>query len=126
MEISEKQIAHLCELARLDLPPEELKGLLGDLRGILRYMQLLACVETTGVDPMLPSVGLAGSLRDDQPAPGTGVQDALRGAPERCGNFFAVPAAVPVTPAQRAAEPKGGSTRKIHGRDLNAHAAGDH
>ncbi len=97
VEISKEQVAHLCRLARVGLNPREAARLQGELSRILGYMRLLDLVETEGVDAMVPSVQLPGCLREDRLSGGVIVEDALRGAPERCGDFFVVPTVVELT-----------------------------
>ena len=94
-------IDRVARLARLKLSAEERISIAGHLERILDYMAVLAEVDTTGVVPLYHPNSEFVRLREDVPAgaPGKSGEEsrgldreaALAGAPERSGDFFAVP-----------------------------------
>jgi aspartyl-tRNA(Asn)/glutamyl-tRNA(Gln) amidotransferase subunit C len=113
MRITPEQIAHLAWLARLELRPEEKTRLAEDLDRILEYMRQLDAVEIDRVEPLTHSVDRVGPLRDDDVLPGVAREAALANAPEREGEFFAVPTVVELT--RRDAPPLEGGPEDGHG-----------
>jgi len=82
-------VAHL---ARLELPAAEVEALARDLSAILDYVQQLQQVNTDGVAPLAHAVELTNVFRADEPAPSLPVDAALANAPQRQGDYYAVPA----------------------------------
>lgn len=89
--LSEAQVAHVAQLARLALSPEEQQRLTVELNAILGYMAQLNEVETTGVPPTTHVLDLVNVLREDIVRPTFPVADALANAPETTQQFFVVP-----------------------------------
>ena len=65
--ISDKEIRHIAGLARIKITEKEEKGLKKDLSSILEYIDKLNEVDTTGVEPLYQTTGLADSFRKDEP-----------------------------------------------------------
>ena len=97
MEISKGELDHLCRLARLELGPGEEERLRAELGRILAYMELLRAVDTAGAEAMIHASESPPNLRADAPGRTCDPSTALRGAPQRQGDFFAVPAVVELT-----------------------------
>jgi len=93
MPLSPEAIRHLAWLARLELRPDEASRLQRDLDGILEYVRVLEGVAAEGVAAEATS-GPATPLREDEVTPGVSPEAALANAPERVGEFFAVPPVV--------------------------------
>jgi aspartyl-tRNA(Asn)/glutamyl-tRNA(Gln) amidotransferase subunit C len=91
MKITRAEVAETAALARLALTDEEMDRLRTELDAILVYMEKLAALDVTGVEPMTHAVALDCPLRADQPGPQLGTDAALGGAPRRQGPFFEVP-----------------------------------
>ncbi|MFC1572404.1 Asp-tRNA(Asn)/Glu-tRNA(Gln) amidotransferase subunit GatC [Candidatus Eisenbacteria bacterium] len=106
--ITPEQIEYLCRLAAIQLAPEEVSKLKGDLGRILEYMKLLEDVDTGGAEPLVQPAQLAGGLREDVPGTGSDPADALRGAPKSCDGYFAVPPVVKRAPKSAPADGRGG------------------
>ena len=92
MSISEEDVRWIAHLARLEMPSAELDILQRDLNAIVDYVNQLQTVNTDGVEPLAHPLDLANVFRDDVPVPSPGVDAMLANAPERKGDFFAVPA----------------------------------
>lgn len=91
MAITREDVAHVARLARLDLAPDEVDGLVRDLGGILAYVEELSTVDTTGVPPTTFVTVEAAPYRDDSVAPGVDRDQALGEAPRHGDGTFAVP-----------------------------------
>jgi aspartyl-tRNA(Asn)/glutamyl-tRNA(Gln) amidotransferase subunit C len=89
--LTAKDVAEIAGLARLALGADEAERMRGDLTAILGYMEMLADLDTTGVEPMTHAVPMELRLREDEVAPSYPVGVALGQAPDRAGDFFAVP-----------------------------------
>lgn len=89
--MSPSEFDDLALLARLALSPEEKEALRHQMEGILIYVEQLKEVDTAAAPAMGHAAGLAMPLREDKPRPGLPPADALKGAPKRAWDFFAVP-----------------------------------
>ncbi len=89
--ISNNEVEHVAQLARLDLTEPE-KTLFGEqLNQILTFVEQLQEVSTEGI-PLTASVAEQKSvLREDLPHDGLSQEQALRNAPEANEGFFVVP-----------------------------------
>lgn len=65
--ISDKEIKHIADLARIKISEKEEKNLKKDLSSILEYIDQLNEVDTTGVEPLYQTTGLVDSFRNDEP-----------------------------------------------------------
>lgn len=89
--VTVQEVRHVAALARLGLSDERARELTHDLNTILEHMDVLARVETKGVDEA-SGVGAAGMrLREDRgpPIPLAELPDAF--APEMRAGLFIVP-----------------------------------
>lgn len=91
MAISREDIEHVAYLARLGLSEEEKDRLAQQLSSILEAMQTIASVDTSAIPPTAQVIPLRNVMRDDVPRPSISVEDALRNAPRREGDYFLVP-----------------------------------
>lgn len=66
-EINEKSLAHLADLARLELSAHESDKFLKDLTGILDHFKELESLDTSRVEPMTGGTSLKNVLREDEP-----------------------------------------------------------
>jgi len=91
MHIDEAQVRHIALLARLKPSDEEVKMFSGQLSAILDYVEQLNEVDTTDVPPTAHAVPVSNVFRPDEPHTPLTPDVALANAPQRDGNFFAVP-----------------------------------
>ncbi|MCU1575678.1 MAG: aspartyl-tRNA(Asn)/glutamyl-tRNA(Gln) amidotransferase subunit [Microbacteriaceae bacterium] len=91
-EISAEQVAHLANLARIDLSPAEIASLTTELRQIVESVAKVTEVATPDVPATSHPMPLTNVFRDDVVAPSLTVEQALSGAPDRDGDRFRVPA----------------------------------
>jgi aspartyl-tRNA(Asn)/glutamyl-tRNA(Gln) amidotransferase subunit C len=92
MAISRAEVEKVSLLGRLRLSDEELDKMTTQLGAILQYMELLAEVDTSGVQPMAHAVEVADVFRDDQVRPSLEREQALANAPHRDAECYLVPA----------------------------------
>lgn len=92
MSLTTDDVRKVAKLARLDLSEADLARLRPQLSAILDYVTLLQELNTDGVDPLAHPLPVQNVFRDDEPAPSLPVDEALRNAPVRSGNYFGVPA----------------------------------
>jgi aspartyl-tRNA(Asn)/glutamyl-tRNA(Gln) amidotransferase subunit C len=86
------QVRNVAKLARLDLSDADLATMAQQLTGILSYMDQLKELNTDGVEPMAHPLPVQNVFRADELRPSLPVDEVLRNAPARSGDFFAVPA----------------------------------
>ncbi|HEV7567805.1 MAG TPA: Asp-tRNA(Asn)/Glu-tRNA(Gln) amidotransferase subunit GatC [Microbacteriaceae bacterium] len=91
-EISAEQVAHLANLARIDLSPAEIASLTTELRQIVESVAKVTEVATPDVPATSHPMPLTNVFRNDVVAPSLTVEQALSGAPDRDGDRFRVPA----------------------------------
>ena len=89
--VSVKDVEHVALLARLQLQPDELAKLAGQLDEILQYVQQLQTVSTKGVEPTSHVLGLSNITRADESVQAVSPEAVLSLAPARQGPFFKVP-----------------------------------
>ena len=89
--ISREDVEHVARLARLALTPDELERMRTQLNAILVHIDALKAVDTDDVEPTSHAVPVVNVMRDDEPRPPFPVEDMLRNAPDRAGQFFRVP-----------------------------------
>jgi len=92
MSLSLDQVRQVARLARLELSEDDLARMRRELSAILDYVAQLQGLDTEGVEPLAHPLPVRNVFRDDEPAPSLPVDDALKNAPARAGDYFAVPA----------------------------------
>ncbi|WEO75875.1 Asp-tRNA(Asn)/Glu-tRNA(Gln) amidotransferase subunit GatC [Cryobacterium sp. SO2] len=91
-EITAEQVAHLANLARIDLSSAEIDRLTIELGQIVDSVAKVAEVATPDVPATSHPMPLTNVFRDDVVVPSLSVDQALSGAPDRAGDKFRVPA----------------------------------
>ena len=66
MQLTEKDVRRVADLARISLEPHEIPEILGHLNGIFGMVEQLLAVDTTAVEPMAHAQESALRLRDDE------------------------------------------------------------
>ena len=93
MTIDRAQVRHVARLARLSLSPEEEERFAAQLGHVLEYIERLAQVDVSQVEPLSfagdAQAGLP--LRADTPRPGLPREKVLAQAPQQDGQTFVVP-----------------------------------
>lgn len=94
MSLDPATIRRIARLARIHLDDAEVAPLQGELNGILGWIEQLGEVDVSGVAPLAGPVQMALRLREDSVADGGMVERVLANAPDRAGDFYAVPKVV--------------------------------
>jgi len=94
VKITEQEVRYVADLANLHLTDSEVQQFGADLDEILKHMDKLNEIDTTGVEPMaqvLYETEETATLRADVPVPPLGNSAALANAPQSGSGYFKVP-----------------------------------
>ena len=94
MSLDPATVRRIATLARIRVDQAELAQLQSELNGILGWIEQLNEVDVEGVEPLTGAVHMALTMRDDVVTDGGYPDKILANAPERIGDFFAVPKVV--------------------------------
>jgi aspartyl-tRNA(Asn)/glutamyl-tRNA(Gln) amidotransferase subunit C len=89
--ITRDEVAHLADLARIDLDDAELDHLAPQLSVILESVASISGVAGDDIPPTSHAIPLTNVFRDDVVAPCLTADQALSGAPEQEQQRFSVP-----------------------------------
>lgn len=89
--ISEEEVRHVAELARLGLSDEEVSRMSGQLGAILDSVEKLGQLDLSGVPPTSNPLSAVNVLRPDEPGAELSREEALSQAPDPAGDLFGVP-----------------------------------
>ena len=84
-------VAYVAELARLELTDEEKAVFQPQLENIVRYVEKIASVDVSGVEPMMHGRPLVNAFREDVVRASLPAEVALANAPKRVGDEFLLP-----------------------------------
>jgi aspartyl-tRNA(Asn)/glutamyl-tRNA(Gln) amidotransferase subunit C len=90
-EISPELVKHIAHLSRLNATETELEAMAAELSKVVGYIDLLAEVDTTDVEPTAHALPLRNVFREDEVRDSFDPDTALANAPEREKTFFRVP-----------------------------------
>jgi len=90
-DITREEVAHLADLARIDLSDAELDHLAPQLAVILDSIKSISEVAADDIPPTSHPMPLTNVFREDVQRPGLTAEEALEGAPEVEQQRFAVP-----------------------------------
>jgi aspartyl-tRNA(Asn)/glutamyl-tRNA(Gln) amidotransferase subunit C len=94
MSLEIATVRRIAKLARIRVEDADLPRLQGELNGILGWIEQLAEVDVEGVAPLTGGAQIALRMRADAVTDGGQVERVLANAPDRAGEFFAVPKVV--------------------------------
>ena len=94
MSVDLKTVKRVAHLARIALSEDEAERMMGELNGILGFVEQLSEVDVTGVEPMTSVTPMAMKKRQDIVTDGGKADDIVANAPETDRNFFLVPKVV--------------------------------
>lgn len=89
-KLSNEQVEHIAELAKLGLTDEEKERFRVQLSAILEYAEILQRLDTEAIPPTAQVLGLRNVMRPDEVAPGLPLEEALVNAPAQTGGYFRV------------------------------------
>ena len=91
MAISKETVEYTAHLARIELQPQELERLSRQLQEILVFIDKLNKVDIKDIKPTSHILPVNNVLRQDAPGQSLSADSTLANAPDRDGDFFAVP-----------------------------------
>ena len=94
MKITTEMVDYISELSRLSLPEEEKAAMTAQLEQIVGYMDVLAKLDTDGVEPMSHAFPVVNVFREDEVKPSMERELILKNAPKQKEGCFLVPKTV--------------------------------
>jgi len=89
--ISRQEVEHVARLARLQFDEDELSRLQPELGRIIEYVEQLAGLDLSGLEPTSHAVPLKNVLRADEPVAGLSQAEAVANGPDVERGQFVVP-----------------------------------
>lgn len=89
--ISEEQVRHVANLARLGLTDEEVQRMGGQLGAILDSIEKIQELDLENTPPTANPLSLTNVFRPDEPKSELDREEALSAAPEPMDDLFSVP-----------------------------------
>ena len=93
-EKSEFDVAHVAQLARIDLSEEETLLFQKQLGDVLKYVNKLREVDVSHVEASAHAIPIFNVFREDEPRDWFTTEEALSNAPRKANNLFIVPKVV--------------------------------
>jgi aspartyl-tRNA(Asn)/glutamyl-tRNA(Gln) amidotransferase subunit C len=94
MSVDAKTVRKIAHLARIAVNDDEIEHLQGELNAILAFVEQLAEVDVTGVEPMTSVTPMTMKKRADVVTDGGDADAILANAPAREDHYFVVPKGV--------------------------------
>jgi aspartyl-tRNA(Asn)/glutamyl-tRNA(Gln) amidotransferase subunit C len=94
MSVDQATVRRVAHLARIAVREEELGHLQNELNAILDFVEQLADLDVSGVEPLTSIVPMELPLREDVVTDGNCPEKVLANAPDAEGGFFTVPKVV--------------------------------
>lgn len=89
--ITVKDVEHVAKLARLELTKEEKEKFTKQLGDVLKYVEQMNEVDTTGVKPMAHAFDVVNVMREDKVVYEQTKAELMSNSPEEENGFFKVP-----------------------------------
>jgi|TARA_B100001113_G_scaffold257069_1_gene212328 aspartyl-tRNA(Asn)/glutamyl-tRNA(Gln) amidotransferase subunit C len=90
-KISSSDVRKVAQLARLELPDDQIELYTAQIEEILSYVDQLQEIDTKNVSPTTRAVEVVNAMREDLVDVKCLREDILNQAPHREGDFFRVP-----------------------------------
>ena len=94
MSLNREDVRRISFLARIRIDDTELDSLSVELNNIIGWIEQLSEVDTDGVAPMTSVTDMKMAKRTDSVTDGDVLEKVLTNAPDRVGDFYAVPKVV--------------------------------
>jgi len=94
MSVDATTVRRIAHLARIAVADDEVEHLRGELNAILAFVDQLAEVDVTDVEPMTSVTPMTMKKRADEVTDGGIADDIVKNSPAREDHFFAVPKVV--------------------------------
>ena len=90
--ISNEEVRHIAELAKLGITDEEVEQFSEQLSAILEYAEMINKLDTNAIPPTAQVIELRNVMRDDESRPSLPAEEILANAPRREDDRFQVQA----------------------------------
>jgi aspartyl-tRNA(Asn)/glutamyl-tRNA(Gln) amidotransferase subunit C len=94
MSVDLATVKRVARLSRIAVTEEEAQRMMGELNGILGFVEQLSQVDVSGVEPMTSVTPMEMRKRQDVVTDGDKADDIVANAPGTDQNFFLVPKVV--------------------------------
>ena len=94
MSVDLATVKRVARLARIAVSEDEAERMVGELNGILGFVEQLGEVDVSGVEPMTSVTPMVMRKRADEGTDGGKADDIVANAPATDRNFFLVPKVV--------------------------------
>ena len=94
MSVDLATVKRVAKLSRIAVGEDEALRMMGELNGILKFVEQLDELDVTGIDPLTSVVPVAMKKRIDVVTDGGKASDIVANAPATDENFFLVPKVV--------------------------------
>jgi aspartyl-tRNA(Asn)/glutamyl-tRNA(Gln) amidotransferase subunit C len=94
MSLDPATVRRIAALARIHVEEADIPRLQAELNGILGWIEQLAEVNVDGIEPLAAAATMALKMREDVVTDGGYPDKILSNAPDRAGDFYAVPKVV--------------------------------
>lgn len=91
MEINSALVDNIAHLSRLHFTDDEKKEIEHDMQRMISFVEKLAEIDTTGIEPLQHMGSSVNILREDEVKGSVSREEALQNAPVTDGIFFKVP-----------------------------------
>lgn len=91
MEINDKLVSYVAELAHLKLDDDQRAQAAADLARMIGYVDQLSELDTDGVEPMSHAFPVVNVFREDEVKPSMEREHVLKNAPKQKEGCFLVP-----------------------------------
>ena len=89
--LSKEEVCYVAHLARLELSPEEVEKYQKELSRILDYVAQIQSLDTSDIPATFQNFPRKNVFRADEVGKSLPVEEVLKNAPEREGNYFKMP-----------------------------------
>lgn len=90
-KISEEDVKHIADLARIELTEEERRSFTEQFNTILAYFEILQDLDTETVPPTSHVIDVNNAFREDQARPSLAPDDVVKNTVQRERGFFKAP-----------------------------------
>lgn len=91
MEVNDALVDKLADLARLKFDDTEKMAIRADLQSMIRFVDKLNELDSTGIEPLLHISEQVNNLREDEVKGSCSTEDALKNAAVHDSHYFKVP-----------------------------------
>ena len=91
MKLTDTEVRHVAQLARLRLNDSQIHEMADTMSSILTYMETLNQVDTSQISPNSYVMNIDTAYRADEARSSLPIDEALANAPDRVGSFYRVP-----------------------------------